>query len=198
MEKLILSAAPAPGEQEIWKKCVDYPAYEVSTFGNVRNAATGVFMTPKFINSSGYAQVHLRIGIKNKNGKFETVHRLVAKAFCENPDPEKKYMVDHIDRNRKNNYYKNLRWVTPKENALNSKATRQPGIYKERTPIVLLNDETNELIKEFPNTLVAAKELNLSPNVIVQNIRNDRLSLKVGRFMSKADYEKMKSENKNI
>ena len=107
-------------------------------------------------------------------------------------------MVDHIDRNRKNNYYKNLRWVTPKENALNSKATRQPGIYKERTPIVLLNDETNELIKEFPNTLVAAKELNLSPNVIVQNIRNDRLSLKVGRFMSKADYEKMKSENKNI
>ena len=197
MEKLILSAAPAPGEQEIWTKCVDYPAYEVSTFGNVRNAATRVFMTPKFINSGGYAQVHLRIGIKNKNGKFETVHRLVAKAFCENPDPEKKYIVDHIDHNRKNNYYKNLRWVTPKENVLNSNP-RKPRIYKERTPIVLLNAETNELIKEFSNTLVAAKELNLSPTVIVQSIRNDRLSLKVGRFMSKTDYEKMKSENKNI
>ena len=123
-------------------------------------------MTPKFINSGGYAQVHLRIGIKNKNGKFETVHRLVAKAFCENPDPEQKYIVDHIDHNRKNNYYKNLRWVTPKENVLNSNP-RKPRIYKERTPIVLLNAETNELIKEFPNTLVAAKELNLSPTVIV-------------------------------
>ena len=197
MEKLILSAAPAPGEQEIWTKCVDYPAYEVSTFGNVRNAATGAFMTPKFINSGGYAQVHLRIGIKNKNGKFETVHRLVAKAFCENPDPEKKYIVDHIDHNRKNNYYKNLRWVTPKENVLNSNP-RKPRIYKERTPIVLLNAETNELIKEFPNTLVAAKELNLSPTVIVQSIHNNRPPLKVGRFMPKADYEKMKSENKNI
>ena len=196
MEKLILSAAPAPGEQEIWTKCVDYPAYEVSTFGNVRNAATGAFMTPKFINSGGYAQVHLRIGIKNKNGKFETVHRLVAKAFCENPDPEKKYIVDHIDHNRKNNYYKNLRWVTPKENVLNSNP-RKPRIYKERTPIVLLNAETNELIKEFPNTLVAAKELNLSPTVIVQSIHNNRPPLKVGRFMPKADYEKMKSENKN-
>ena len=197
MEKLILSAAPAPGEQEIWTKCVDYPAYEVSTFGNVRNAATKVFMTPKFINSGGYAQVHLRIGIKNKNGKFETIHRLVAKAFCENPDPEQKYIVDHIDHNRKNNYYKNLRWVTPKENALNSNP-RKPRIYKERTPIVLLNAETNELIKEFPNTLVAAKELNLSPTVIVQSIHNNRPPLKVGRFMPKADYEKMKSENKNI
>ena len=197
MEKLILSAAPAPGEQEIWTKCVDYPAYEVSTFGNVRNAATKVFMTPKFINSGGYAQVHLRIGIKNKNGKFETVHRLVAKAFCENPDPEKKYIVDHIDHNRKNNYYKNLRWVTPKENVLNSNP-RKPRIYKERTPIVLLNAETNELIKEFPNTLVAAKELNLSPTVIVQSVHNNRPPLKVGRFMPKADYEKMKSENKNI
>lgn len=197
MEKLILSAAPAPGEQEIWTKCVDYPAYEVSTFGNVRNAATGAFMTPKFINSGGYAQVHLRIGIKNKNGKFETVHRLVAKAFCENPDPEKKYIVDHIDHNRKNNYYKNLRWVTPKENVLNSNP-RKPRIYKERTPIVLLNAETNELIKEFPNTLVAAKELNLSPTVIIQSIHNNRPPLKVGRFMSKTAYEKMKSENKNI
>ena len=197
MEKLILSAAPAPGEQEIWTKCVDYPAYEVSTFGNVRNAATKVFMTPKFINSGGYAQVHLRIGIKNKNGKFETVHRLVAKAFCENPDPEKKYIVDHIDHNRKNNYYKNLRWVTPKENVLNSN-TRKPRIYKERTPIVLLNAETNELIKEFPNTLVAAKELNLSPTVIIQSIHNNRPPLKVGRFMPKTAYEKMKSENKNI
>ena len=196
MEKLILSAAPAPGEQEIWTKCVDYPAYEVSTFGNVRNAATRVFMTPKFINSGGYAQVHLRIGIKNKNGKFETVHRLVAKAFCENPDPEKKYIVDHIDHNRKNNYYKNLRWVTPKENVLNSNP-RKPRIYKERTPIVLLNAETNELIKEFPNTLVAAKELNLSPTVIIQSIHNNRPPLKVGRFMSKTAYEKMKSENKN-
>ena len=197
MEKLILSAAPAPGEQEIWTKCVDYPAYEVSTFGNVRNAATGAFMTPKFINSGGYAQVHLRIGIKNKNGKFETVHRLVAKAFCENPDPEKKYIVDHIDHNRKNNYYKNLRWVTPKENVLNSNP-RKPRIYKERTPIVLLNAETNELIKEFPNTLVAAKELNLSPTVIIQSIHNNRPPLKVGRFMPKTAYEKMKSENKNI
>ena len=196
MEKEIINSTPAPGEEEIWVTCKDYPAYEVSTFGNVRNATTKALMKPKFTNSGGYAQVHFRIGVEDReHGKYETIHRLVAEAFCENPDPEHKYMVDHINRDRKNNYYKNLRWVTPKENAHNTKPTRNPSIYKKKTPMVLLNAETNELIKEFPNTFAAAKELGLSARVIVESIHNDRPCLKVGRFMSKTAYEKFLEEN---
>lgn len=193
MEKII-NATPAPGEEEIWVTCENYPAYEVSNFGNVRNAITKALMKPKFTNSGGYAQVHFRIGVKNKNGKYETIHRLVAEAFCENSDPEHKYMVDHISRDRRNNYYKNLRWVTPKENSQNSKPARNPSIYKDKTPIVLLNEETNELIKEFPNTFAAAKELGLSAVVIIEAIHNARPCLKVGRFMPKTDYEKFLEE----
>lgn len=190
MEKLILTATPAPGEKEIWAKCIDYPAYEVSTFGNVRNAATKTCLTPKFSNSGGYAQVHFRIGVENKNGKYETIHRLVAKAFCENDNPEEKYMVDHINRDRKNNYYKNLRWVTPKENYLNSKEKPNPRIYKKKTPIVLLDIKTNELIKEFPNTFAAAEELNMSARSIVDSIHYERPCSKIGKFLSKSEYEK--------
>lgn len=190
MENKLNELLPTPGEKEIWVKCVDYPAYEVSNFGNVRNAATKLLMSPKFSNSGGYAQIHFRIGIESSNGKYEAVHRLVAKAFCPNDDPEKKYMVDHINRNRKNNYYKNLRWVTPKENYQNSKAKRAPSIYKKKTPIVLLNEETLELIKEFPNTFAAAEELNVSARSIVDSIHNDRPCLKVGKFLSKSEYEK--------
>lgn len=194
MEEKIINATPAPGEEEIWVECVDYPAYEVSTFGNVRNAATGTLMKPKFTNSGGYAQVHFRIGVEHNNGKYESVHRLVAKAFCSNDNPKEKYMVDHINRDRKNNYYKNLRWVTPKENYQNSKTTRAPAIYKKRTPIVLLDEKTLELIKEFPNTFAAAEELNLSAQVIVESIHNDRPCLKAGKFLSKSEYEKILSE----
>lgn len=194
MENEMNKFLPTPGEKEIWVECVDYPAYEVSTFGNVRNAATGNLMSQKYSNSGGYAQVHFRIGVEHSNGKYEAVHRLVAKAFCQNDDPERKYMVDHISRDRRNNYYKNLRWVTPKENYQNSKGTRAPYVYKKKTPIVLLNEKTNELIKEFPNTFAAAEELSLSASVIVESIHNDRPCLKVGKFLSKSEYEKMLSE----
>ena len=51
---------------------------------------------------------------KDKKPHYFTVHRLVALAFVDNPSG--KYIVDHIDCNRKNNYFENLRWVTTEEN----------------------------------------------------------------------------------
>lgn len=50
------------------------------------------------------------------NGKQYTryVHREVAKLFCENRDDSK--TVDHIDGNKSNNHYKNLRWFTLAQN----------------------------------------------------------------------------------
>ena len=82
MEEKIINATPAPGEEEIWAECVDYPAYEVSTFGNVRNAATGTLMKPKFTNSGGYAQVHFRIGVESKNEYFAALSLSTPKALA--------------------------------------------------------------------------------------------------------------------
>lgn len=63
------------------------------------------------IQNSGYVIVHLY----GKDGrKALTVHRLVAKLFV--PNPENKNQVNHDDLNKLNNYYKNLKWSTAKEN----------------------------------------------------------------------------------
>lgn len=87
--------------------------YEVSSLGNVRNSQTGKVLKP-IKDRYGYYVVCLPYEGKNH---FKKIHRLVAEAFCENQD--NKPCVDHIDGNRTNNVYTNLRWVTCKENTNN-------------------------------------------------------------------------------
>lgn len=186
MENEIIFYNPREEEEEIWKICSDYPAYEVSNYGRVRNKATQKLMKPNYKNNGKYAQVHLRIGVKGKHGKTITVHRLVAKEFLNPPENDEQIVLDHIDRNKQNNFYKNLRWVSYSENRANSK---EPGkrIYITKTPIVLVDKNTNELIKSYKNPLEASKDLDISAFYIKRNIHN-ALDYAFGKFMLAEEY----------
>lgn len=71
----------------------------------------------------GYIEVGLT---KNKNRKYYYVHRLVAIHFIVNNNPMATE-VDHIDTNRINNIFTNLRWVTKSENNLNPITRKRLG-----------------------------------------------------------------------
>ena len=125
-------------EKEIWKTVDDFPNYEVSNLGNVRNKKTGHFMKQTIGREGSYLGVYL-----SNNGKENTqrVHRLVAEAFLgKHPG----LMVNHIDGNKLNNHLDNLEWCTAKEN--NNHAIKiglnKPGAYQKR-PIRIV--ETGEI-----------------------------------------------------
>ncbi len=96
-------------EEEILKVIEEFSNYQISNKGYVLNTNTNKILKNQ-IGSDNY----LRVIIKQKGFR---IHRLLAIAFV--PNPDKKSIVDHIDRNRLNNNIENLRWVSLSENAIN-------------------------------------------------------------------------------
>lgn len=78
----------------------------------------GKFIRPKHIDNSAYLHVNLADSRYPRGNRTYRVHELVAEAFYgERP---KGYVIDHIDREKLNNHYKNLRYVTWSTNSKNS------------------------------------------------------------------------------
>ena len=95
---------------EIWKECPQYPTWEFSNKGHVRNSKTKKYYGKGQKASDGYYSVAI------DNHTRVKVHRGVMMSF--NPiERYQNFVVDHIDGNRGNNNIDNLRWVFQRENA---------------------------------------------------------------------------------
>lgn len=98
---------------EIWKDIKGYEGrYKVSTQGRVYSYLNYKIIKQQ-LNCHGYYSVILY----NKYGKAkrESVHRLVALTFIDNPNSFP--VVNHKDENRTNNNVNNLEWCTHKYNS---------------------------------------------------------------------------------
>jgi beta-mannanase len=92
-----------------------FSRYTICRNGNVVNDNTNTVLKGTIANK-GYR----RYTLQTDEGKKQNMlgHRLVALAFL--PNPEKKQMIDHVDRNKTNNHISNLRWATNSENQINT------------------------------------------------------------------------------
>jgi len=98
---------------------VDYPNYLIYDDGRVYSKYRNRFINPR-MEKNGYLKIDL---CQNKKHKTFRIHRLVALHYI--PLVEDKDIVDHIDRNRTNNHFSNLRWCNSSENAINT------GVHKD-------------------------------------------------------------------
>lgn len=110
---------------EVWKDILGYEGlYQVSNYGNVKtlsrikSAPRGLTVVTKehLLRQSKNKFGYLNVVLQKEGTKRKTtlVHRLVAFAFI----PNIKYFpqVNHINRNKEDNYMDNLEWVDNREN----------------------------------------------------------------------------------
>ena len=103
--------------REQWASIDGYLNYEISWWGRVRNATTGRILKAGR-SGSGYLTVAL---YREGKMKSHSVHVLVAREWVSNPDGKR--CVDHMDNDRHNNNWVNLRYATQAENNRNTKNT---------------------------------------------------------------------------
>lgn len=158
LEMSVPSTPPAEGQRaeiqtepvEEWRIIPNFPFYEASSFGRIRNAKTKHLIA--CYNNNGYLATTLKAG--NKLPSRQRVHRLVAMAFCEKA--EGKEYVNHIDENKQNNRADNLEWVTNSENAKHYYKTHT----KRRVPIRITGYDGT--VREFAGLNEAGRAYNLA------------------------------------
>ena len=156
---------------EVWKDIDGYDGkYQVSNYGNVRSFSkwkNGELLTPG-ISKTGYYFVNL-VRFGRKKIDCHRVHRLVAKAFLENPQelPE----VNHIDGNKLNNNISNLEWCSRKANIQHAfdigLIPRRVGKKNYLSKAVIQKSKNGDFIKEWDSVADIHRCLGYSQNSIV-------------------------------
>lgn len=106
-------------DNEEWRK-VDFgnknlPAYEVSNYGRIKSYAYEKYPYGKIISGSsvnGYRSLNVRMDNGETQSKY--IHKLVADFFVKKSHKYQTYVI-HVDHNKLNNHFENLKWATREE-----------------------------------------------------------------------------------
>lgn len=154
------------GANFFMKSIQKFPRYSITKEGLVYSHIKKRFLK-SCTNGDGYPLVSLITEDGEK--KSVNVHRLVAEAFVENPNPIEFDQVNHIDSNRGNPHYKNLEWGNQSLNILH--AFR---VMKNKRHGSKLTFEQAEEIRQMPlSTYKIAKIYNVC-QATIQKIKSGK------------------------
>lgn len=103
-------------EVEIWKEVVGFSRYKVSNFGRLWDTDRDVEISQVLTGKPQYYYVN--VCTDGGERKLKRLHILVAEAFVQGKTEDARF-VDHIDRNKLNNFSSNLQWSTHRDNMRN-------------------------------------------------------------------------------
>lgn len=156
------------------------PNYMVSDHGQIKNIKSGKILKPYISKSSGYLYVSLpTYSINIETGqtvimKF-TVHSIVLSNFTTEYDKidDPRYIVNHKDGDKLNNWLYNLEWVTYKGNAIHARENGLLRIGDECVNSKVDNDTVRqicELLETDASYQDIASKLHLPWNSYTQSL----------------------------
>lgn len=145
---------------EIWVEIENFPNYLISSHGRIRNQQTNRLLKSSTV--CGYQKIRL-----SNNGEIQDfiLHILMFKTFYPDLEIPDGYVIDHIDGNKDNNHYKNLRCISNSQNTL-------AAFYETKTnkTIKAINqyDLNDNFIATYPSIREAARILSLDSSSITK------------------------------
>lgn len=142
--------------------------YKIDEYGNIYSKYKKAYLKPRK-DKDGY----LKISLSGENRTIEAkVATLVAYNFIgEPPSNLKDPTIDHIDNNRLNNYYKNLRWL---ERSENSSIRKNKGVGELNHEAKLKEEQVLEICELLMKNNLTLKQIGLKYNVSKHTISNIR------------------------
>lgn len=171
---------------ERWVQIVDFPLYFISDYGRVYST-----QSQKILKAN--SQQYPRVNLYNAKGKqFVRIHVLVASYFVNKKSPEHK-VVNHLDENKTNNYYKNLEWTSYKgnnrhnnlhvKNSIKSYETRKSNTAR---PVIQL-DKSGNCVKRWESQYAIYDEYGYSKCAHLTAVLNGRRKSTLGYLWKWAD-----------
>ena len=160
-------------EEEVWLDVVGYEGlYQVSNYGRVYSTIRHRQLSI-FGHNQGYKRVKLQ-------GKTHYVHILVAEAFIGRPNDGQRYVVNHKDEDRSNNYVGNLEFVTHKDNIvysynLHKEEYHQKYVETARKPKPIIAIKDGKPLHIYATIKAAAQELDTTAALIRNRIKYPEL-----------------------
>lgn len=191
LKKLLENGIELIAKDEVFAKVENWNKYFISNYGRLihKNSKGKYRIVNPSITSGGYLTYTLSKPARTYNGvkvrdaagnvktqiKCNSAQNMVAKMFVYNPYPRMQYAIEdlqahHKDKNRQNNYYKNLMWLSTEDHGFVHRIKRI-GVYNADTCKYRCTKDIESVLKKIKMNIIEFRKT-------VQKMNKDKLTIR--------------------